>query len=165
MRRAFTREPEAESPIELTPLAVDPHPNYVTPQGHARLLARLADAEQRLSRVPEGAVESLLQRAHIGQEMRWLQSRIDSAIPIDPAAQPMGQVGFGSTVELVDELGASFSYQIVGADEAEPEMGRVSWVSPLAKALLGARVGDHVLWERPAGELELKVLAIKPTRD
>ncbi len=164
MRRAFTREPEAETPLELTPLSVDAHPNYVTPQGHARLLARLADAEQRLALVPEHALDTLARRAHIGQEMRWLHARIESAIPIDPATQLAGQVGFGSTVELIDELGVHHCYRIVGVDEAEPDNGRVSWVSPLAKTLLGARVGDHVLWERPAGELELTVLAIDPRR-
>ena len=161
MRRAFTREPEAQTPIELPPIPVDANPNYLTPQGHARLLARLADAQQRLAQVPEGQVESLLQRAHIGHELRWLQSRVESALPIDPATQPSGQVGFGSSVELVDEHGARHRYEIVGADEAEPAKGRVSWVSPLATALLGARVGDYVLWERPAGELELRVFAIE----
>jgi len=147
-------------PMELAPLPVDTHPNYVTPQGHARLLARLADAQHRLTQIPVDQIESLLQRAHIGDEMRRVQASLDTAIPLDPSTQPLGEVGFGSSVELVDDEGIRHRYRIVGADEAEPAKGLVSWVSPLAKALLGARIGDHVLWERPAGELELTVLAI-----
>jgi len=70
------------------------------------------------------------------------------------------RVGFGATVDLVDEDGARYRYRIVGEDEADPEQGLVSWVSPLARALEGARVGDSVIWKRPAGDLEVEVLAI-----
>ena len=69
------------------------------------------------------------------------------------------RAGFGVRVELEDENGTS--YRIVGEDEAEPEAGLISWTSPLARALDGARIGDEVLWPRPAGDLRVEVMALR----
>nr|WP_251044225.1 MULTISPECIES: GreA/GreB family elongation factor [unclassified Lysobacter] len=93
--------------------------------------------------------------------MRWLQARILGAITIAPERQPADRVAFGARVELVDDDGREYRYRVVGEDEADPEHGLISWVSPLARALHGARVGDSALWKRPAGDLSVEVLAIE----
>lgn len=76
----------------------------------------------------------------------------------DPASQ---QVGIGSAVEVVDDSGAAARYAIVGEDEADVARGLVSWVSPLARALLRARIGDTVIWQRPDGARNLEITAIE----
>src|SRR3546814_49637 len=83
------------------------------------------------------------------------------ALPIfDPAKQPHDKVAFGARVTVKDEDGKRHDYTIVGEDESEPQNGKVSYVSPLARALDGAEVGDSIVWKRPAGDQELEVVAI-----
>ena len=77
-----------------------------------------------------------------------------------PEQQPAGEVCSGARFTVKDEDGARHVFTIVGEDEADPNAGKVSWISPLAAALLEARVGDLVTWKRPAGEVELEVVAI-----
>jgi transcription elongation GreA/GreB family factor len=69
-------------------------------------------------------------------------------------------VCFGATVALLDEDERRLGYTIVGEDEADAEHGKVSWISPLARALMDARVGDMVTWRRPSGDAELEIVAI-----
>ena len=95
------------------------------------------------------------------REMRWLEARIASAIVVDPAAQPADRVAFGASVDLLDEHDQRSRYRIVGEDEADAEHGSVSWLSPLAQAVLGAQVGDEVVWRRPAGDLRLEIVGIR----
>lgn len=159
MSRAFVKEGDGdENAGDLPELPISEHPNYVTPRGMALLRSRLDDAARRV-----GALEAdaRLERAHIEREMRWLQARILGAITIAPERQPADRVAFGARVELVDDDGQEYRYRVVGEDEADPEHGLISWVSPLARALHGARVGDSALWKRPAGDLNVEVLAIE----
>lgn len=97
----------------------------------------------------------------IERELRWLQARINDAIPVDAAKQSRERVAFGATVELADQDDHRLRYRIVGEDEADPEHGSISWVSPLARALKGGRVGDSVVWRRPAGDLQVEILGIE----
>jgi transcription elongation factor GreB len=161
MSRAFVKEGDGdESAGDLPELPISEYPNYVTPRGMALLRSRLDDAARREAALDPEAVGARLERAHIQREMRWLQARILGAITIAPERQPADRVAFGAQVELVDEDGREYRYRIVGEDEAEPERGLISWVSPLARALHGAREGDRVVWKRPAGDLNVDVLAI-----
>ncbi|MCH8262433.1 MAG: GreA/GreB family elongation factor, partial [Proteobacteria bacterium] len=68
------------------------------------------------------------------------------------------EIRFGATVKLVDENDQQYIFTIVGEDEAEPDEGFISWISPLARALVGKKIDDVVIWERPAGNLELEIL-------
>ena len=146
MSRAFVKEQEDfEPPLELLQPAPSPHPNYITEAGLADLRARLVQA----------------QAENDEREIRRLQSRIAAAIPVSPANQPHDRVAFGATITLADEEAREYRYRIVGEDEVNPEQGQVSWMSPLARALNGAQVGDWVTWERPAGDLDLEVRAIE----
>ncbi|MCZ6803533.1 MAG: GreA/GreB family elongation factor [Proteobacteria bacterium] len=68
---------------------------------------------------------------------------------------------FGATVKLIDENDLEYIFSIVGEDEAEPNQGRISWVSPLARELVGKKTDDVVMWERPAGNLEMEILEFR----
>lgn len=160
MSRAFVKESDGDRPDDLPALPISEHPNYVTARGLAQLRVRLSEAAQRFDAITDDAADAKLLRAHISRELRWLQARIAGAIPVVAERRPADRVGFGATVELVVVDDKIYRYRIVGEDEANPELGCVSWVSPLARALDGARVGDSVTWQRPAGDLEVEVLAI-----
>ena len=155
MNHALALESDDEQRSDLPELPLSPHPNYVTPRGLTQLSARLADAESRLALFDGDAV---LDRNYLDRQIRWLQARIASAIPINEVVRD--RVGFGASVDVQDENGQRRSYRIVGEDEADPEHGVVSWMSPLARAMTGTRVGDSVLWQRPDGDLEVEVLGI-----
>lgn len=159
MSRAFVKESDSEQPDDLPERPVSAHPNYVTTSGLEALHARLRQVEAQLAAVEEGRMGGLLERATLAREKRWLQARVGSAI-VRPAPADRSRVDFGAWVELVDEADWHYRYRIVGEDEADPERGLVSWISPLAQALKGARVGDEVLWPRPAGDLRVEVLAV-----
>ena len=163
MSRAFVREPDGDEIIDEQPdRPQSPHPNYVTPAGHARLeeaLAALLARKGELAAAPgDMAAQETLR--HVERDIRYCEGRLERAIPIDPAAQDLDEVGFGAVVGVLDEDDCKHRFEIVGEDEADVAQGKVSWVSPLARALAGAHVGDVVSWERPAGTKELEVIAI-----
>lgn len=160
MSRAFVKESDGDGPDDLPELPISRHPNYVTARGLALLQRRLQAVEQQLAGLTEGAVDSRLARAELARERRWLQARLASALPVNIAARAADKIDFGAKVDLVDDTDQHYQYRIVGEDEAEPEQGRISWQSPLARALMGARVGDSVRWSRPAGDREVEILAI-----
>jgi transcription elongation factor GreB len=97
----------------------------------------------------------------IDRRIRFLQKRLDDAEVIDPEKQRGERVLFGATVTVADEDGKERIYAIVGIDESEPAKGKVSWISPLAKALMGSRKGDAVTLRTPKGEEELEILKIE----
>jgi transcription elongation GreA/GreB family factor len=162
MSRAFVKEEnEALAGEELPERPVSSGPNYVTPAGFERLRARVDElhAEHaRLKRVAEDFDRPRL--SQVERDLRYFEARLESAIPVDLGAQPPDQVRFGASVKAEDESGATPTFTIVGEDEADVVHGKVSWQSPLATALMGAKVGDTVTWRRPAGETTLEVLAI-----
>jgi transcription elongation factor GreB len=98
----------------------------------------------------------------IDRRLRFLIKRLESATVVDPAEQQnVDQVFFGATVTICDSEGEDEQvWQIVGVDEADVSTGRISWISPLAKALLKAREGDAVRFMSPAGMREIEVVAI-----
>lgn len=162
MSRAFVKEDGPDN-TPLPDLPISPHPNYVTPRGLLALQARLAATQallnrlkaraERLDRMPEKAAE---------RDIRYLEARLRSAIPVDPAGLPPGEVDFGFSVTVADDQGHEMVYEITGEDEADAALGRIAPQSPLARALLGARVGDVVEWRRPTGTAELEVRALAP---
>jgi transcription elongation factor GreB len=163
MSRAFVKEDDAGATGEILDLPQSEHPNYITPRGLAELRQRLAAAQEKRQALlgTRGGVDRELPLAHAEREIRYLETRIERAILIDPARQKPNEVAFGATVRVADPQGEEREFTIVGEDEVDAEHGRVSWVSPLARALLGSRVGDLILWRRPAGDAELEILAIR----
>jgi transcription elongation GreA/GreB family factor len=158
MSRAFAGDRDEQPGSELPELPLSPHPNYVTARGLAQLQARLADAQLRLAQVHGEDDDARLEQDYLGRHIRWLQARLAQAIPVAAGGvAPADRVAFGASVEVLDGRDRRKRYRIVGEDEADPDQGLVSWVSPLARALTGARVGDTVVWERPDGNVEVEV--------
>jgi len=161
MSRAFVKEADDGAAAALPDLPLSEHPNYVTPRGLAQLHARLAAALARRDALNASA-DALAQQnelAPLERELRWLHARVNGAIEVDLLAQPEDRVAFGASV-IVDSTEGEQRYCIVGEDEADAEQHRVSYLSPLAQALLGAHAGDEVSWKRPAGDLLIEVVAI-----
>lgn len=165
MSRAFVKEGDgALDPLPDLPLST--HPNYVTKRGLAALNARLQQVQaallalkaraERLDNLPEAAAE---------RDIRYLEARLRSAIPVDPAQHDLSQVAFGLCVQVCDPSGRDHVYEITGEDEADPTLGRISAHSPLTRALIGAEVGDSVTWKKPSGPTELTIKAITCPKD
>ena len=164
MSRAFVKEPDGDAvPDDQPERPRSSHPNYVTPAGLARLSDALADLRHRHRALKETGDDpaTKLALAKVTRDLRHLEGRLDAAVVVDPAGQPAGSVRFGAVVEVEDEDGGRREFAIVGEDEAEAAEGRVSWISPLARALADARVGDLVIWPRPSGDVELEVVSIR----
>ena len=163
MSRAFVNEDaQSEAQAELPERPQSPHPNYVTPQGFAALERRLADLLAERSVLSDGA-EAMSQEAalrRIDRNARYVGMRIDRAVLVNPDEQPRDEVAFGATVRVRETDGEERAFTIVGEDESDAAGGKVSWVSPLANALLGARVEDTVTWGRPSGNVDLEILSI-----
>ena len=163
MSGAFVKEPDGDMVGDDQPeLPQSPHPNYVTPAGLAELEARLAEQMERRHHLSASDdLADKLPLAQVDREIRYLNGRIQGAIPVDGADQPADEVCFGALVGVADETGLVAEYAIVGEDETDARQGKVSWVSPLARALVGARVGDVITWKRPSGDVELEVVSIR----
>ena len=96
----------------------------------------------------------------VERDQRYFNSQLERAAVVDPAGQPRDEVHFGATVKMLDEDGKEHRFTIVGDDEADVAAGRISWASPLAKAMMGAKVGDTVVWRRPAGDAEVEIVQV-----
>lgn len=96
----------------------------------------------------------------LDRRIRFITRKLDSAVIVEAEARTPGVVYFGATVEVADEDGKRSRYLVVGPDEADPSRGRLSFRSPLGQALMKRRVGDVVTVRRPAGEIDVEILAI-----
>lgn len=179
MSKAFTRESDNEPDDELEPVgvAVPGARNYMTAPGYARLrdeLLGLVDVERPKvvdtvhwaarngDRSENGDYLYGKKRLReIDRRIRFLTSRLEVAEIVDFSAhQGSDQVFFGATVQYVDDLGVQTTVTIKGIDEADTLAGEISWISPVARCLLKARVGDEVPLETPAGRRQLEVLSV-----
>jgi len=161
MSRAFVKEPDGDEVADDLPeRKISPHPNYVTPRGQQLLQEQLQHAEaerQRLQGKEEMSAKQAL--ARVERDLRYLRQRVPQAILVIPPDNPSEQVCFGMSVEVLE--GETIrKFQIVGEDEALNNQQLISWVSPLAKAVLGAQVGDLVQWQKPGGSVELEILSL-----
>ena len=178
MSKAFTREGDApEEEIEVEPRVPQGSKNYITSAGYARLRSELRalDEVERPELVKTVAwAASNGDRSdnadyqygkkrlrEIERRIRFLIKRLEIAEVVDPRDQDQDRVFFGATVTYRDAGGAEHTVSIVGTDEVDPARGRVSWVSPIARALLRARKGDAVTLSTPAGDERLEVLEIR----
>jgi transcription elongation factor GreB len=185
MSKAFTRENDAAPDDDEDLESASPLPagarNYMTPGGHARLreeLDRLVGRERpELVAVVAWAagngdrsengdyIYGKKRLREIDRRIRFLIRRLDAAEVVDPAARrdddTADQVFFGATVTVADARGGERTISIVGVDEIDTARGYVSWVSPIARALLRAREGDTVTLRTPVGIEELEVVAVR----
>jgi transcription elongation factor GreB len=152
--------------------------NYITKEGARRLseeLGRLRTVER--PRVVQEVADAAAQGdrsenaeyiygkkrlREIDGRMRHLTKRLERAeVVVGPPERATEKVFFGATIQLEDEDGASVVYTIVGEDETDGARGRISWRSPIGSALIGKSAGDAVTVRRPAGDLELTILAVR----
>jgi transcription elongation factor GreB len=180
MSKAFTKEPETvdeDGDVALPPLPAGTR-NYITPQGCARLrdeLMHLLDTER--PKVVEAVswaakngdrsengdyIYGKKRLREIDRRIRVLTRRLDIAEVADPSAHHgSDQIFFGATVTYANEQGEERTITIKGIDEADSLKGEVSWVAPIARALLKARVGDEVSLHTPGGVQRLEVLEVR----
>ena len=163
MSRAFVKESDEDhASDELPERPLSAHPNYVTARGLDLLKARLKELQQARDHLKADDTSIAKQKlTEVKRDIRYYSAQIDRAIVVDSANQPRDEVRFGAAVTITDEEGKQQTFDIVGDDEADVAAGRISWASPLAKAMMGARVGDVVKWQRPAGASELEVVGIQ----
>ncbi len=150
MSKAFTSEETADQAPIVRPRAPLPDgvPNYVTARGHVLLRAELDALREK-----PGDLETLVARR------AELEARIATAELVTPPVERSDVVRFGANVRVASESGVQ-RYRIVGVDEADVAHGRIAFLSPLARALLGREVGDAVLLRTPGGEQSLEILAL-----
>ena len=162
MSRGFVKEDDLEhAGTDVPERQISPHPNYVTLNGYTQLEQQATSLEKQrklLSTKKEDAL-AIAQLAVINRDLRYVAARLERALITKPDASA-DQVLFGATVTVEDEDGASHTYEIVGEDEADIKANKVSWVSPLAKALIGHKIGESALWTRPAGNVVLEIIAV-----
>ncbi|SFE23942.1 transcription elongation factor GreB [Nitrosomonas sp. Nm166] len=177
MGKAFIKESEDDE-LGATPRLPQGVKNYITPAGYQRLKEEF-DHLWKVER-PE-LVKTITWAASNGDRsengdyiygkrrlreidrcLRFLSKRLDNAEVVDPTQRgECDQVFFGATVTVCNTQGEEHTYSIVGMDEADPGRGLISWISPLAKALLKAREGDSVRLNTPGGMEELEVVEIR----
>lgn len=154
MSRAFVREADGSETEDLPDRPVSPHPNLVTIEGLAQIEAELAASKRRLEEAQSSDDRSETARAL--RDLRyWTQRRATAEVVHAPAGS--SQVRFGSRVTFERDDGRRQTYRIVGEDEADPARGSISYVSPLAQALMGKAVGDVVAVAQ--GEAEIIAIA------
>jgi len=181
MSKAFTKESDGEDeddlPDEIAGLPAGAK-NYMTPQGFTRLREELS----QLMRKERPEVVQVVSWAaangdrsengdylygkkrlrEIDRRIRFLSKRLERSEVVDPAKRPKtDQVFFGATVAYANAKGEERSVKIVGVDEVDPGRGQVSWISPIARALLRAHEGDVVRMRTPAGEEEIEILRVE----
>jgi transcription elongation GreA/GreB family factor len=164
MSRGFVKEDDLElAGTDLQERPISEHPNYVTPAGLEQLKAMehdlLSEREPLAAKTEDATATQRL--AMIDRDLRYVQTRLEQAILVEQPKDAQAQkVVFGTSVIVEDEEGETHTFQIVGEDEADIAANKVSYVSPLAKALIGQKVGDNVNWKRPAGNAVLEIIKI-----
>ena len=162
MSRGFVKEDDLEhAGTDVPERPVSAEPNYVTLKGYAFLEQLAADLTIKqhdlfLLKDNQAAIQEL---AIVNRELRYIVARLKSALITQPNFEAQ-QVVFGTTVTVEDENEQYYTYQIVGEDEADIKANKISWISPLAKALIGLKVNDGAVWKRPAGDLTLNITKI-----
>jgi transcription elongation factor GreB len=154
-----------------------PPPNYITLEGAKRLqeeLGRLRSKERPkvVQEVSDAAAQGdrsenaeyiygKRRLREIDRRMHFLTRRLEKAVIVEPRKDSAGKIFFGATVEIEDEDCVKATYQIVGEDEIDLDLGRISWRSPLGRALLGKKEDDTIVFRKPSGEIELTILAVR----
>ena len=179
MNKAFVREDSDDDDEPELPEPAGPPPrNYITPAGHGRMkaeLLQLLDVERpEVVRIVSWAASNgdrsengdylygKKRLREIDRRIRFLTRRLDRAEVVDPLQQAGNdQVFFGATVNYLQSDGVERTVTIVGVDEVDPLNGRISWISPVARALIKAREGDTVTLLTPAGRLGLEILEVR----
>lgn len=166
MSKAFTKDDDnAPAPPLVSHRASLPEGvfNYVTARGLALLQRELAELEveaEPLRTRPADDPDRRRGLESLARRRSELEARIASAVLVPPPAAGVDEVRFGAQVTVRTSAGAERRYEIVGVDEADAAAGRIAFVAPLARALLGRRAGDLVVLRTPRGEEELEIVLV-----
>jgi transcription elongation GreA/GreB family factor len=151
MSRAFVRENDgAEVPQDVPERPVSSHPNFVTARGLQQIESQIH--ELAAAREAPKRSEDKDALARVDRELRYWQQRKASAKLVEPETEPV-KARFGVRVTLQYDDGTERSYTLVGEDEADPAQGLISWISPIAQALIGHGVGDEVTLQGQRAEI------------
>jgi transcription elongation factor GreB len=166
MSRAFVRESDdlPERPAlgrRASPLSPGAQ-NYMTPDGarHFREELERLVQEERPQLVAAEEPDTKRRLQEVNQRIDLLQQCLESAVVVSPPEE-RDRVQFGATVTVRERSGEEMRYRIVGVDETDLDRGWVSWLSPVARALLNARLGERVRFRSPSGDRELTVVAVE----
>ncbi|MDR3404783.1 MAG: GreA/GreB family elongation factor [Chthoniobacter sp.] len=166
MSKAFTRENDDHA--EETTFAKATLPsgtrNYMTADGAERLRSDLAALfERRRQQEGDGDGETARDELHrTNSRIQTLSQRLAAADVVPMSVEPIDEVRFGMFVTIRDGDGVEDEYRLVGVDEADFEAGWISWLSPLAQALIGKKVGEVARFQAPAGEKNFRIVGIRP---
>lgn len=152
MSRAFVKDPD-DTFNELPDRPVSPHPNIVTPEGVTAIETALTRLQQERAHAQASNDRAAL--AAVLRELRYWASRRASAQVVANSINPT-KVEFGCSITILRSDGREQTYRIVGEDEADPALGKISYVSPVARALVGKRIGETVR----VGKLDIELVAI-----
>jgi transcription elongation factor GreB len=159
--RAFKRESDESGAEEMAAVRPQLPPgtrNYITQAGADRLRHRLNELLEN-KRASTGVGTEADQR-RLDALIRRLQATLESVVVAETPADQTN-VAFGASVTIRHENGEEDEYRIVGIDEADPAVGRISWISPLARVLVSKRAGDRVPFRSPAGLEELTIVKVQ----
>jgi transcription elongation GreA/GreB family factor len=162
MSRAFVKESDGDAPDDGLPEKQESgQPNYVTEQGLADLKRQLenAVAERKRLNANKEDLGSRAPLARLARDIRYLQRRVADAILVDTPANA-DEVTLGATV-TIDDGEQRRTFTIVGEDQADPVQGLISWTSPLGNALMGAKRGASVVWQRPIGDVTVTIVEVQ----
>ena len=163
MSRAFIKENDLEhAGIDIPERPLSDSPNYVTPNGLQLLNQKIDALEMEREKLKQKTDDPMIKQkiAMIDRDMRYFAARIESAILTSPKDEDHSIVLFGAKVTVEDQEGKMSTFEIVGEDEADIHLNKVSYLSPLAEALIGSKVGDEVTWEKPMGDTYLTIQKI-----
>lgn len=163
MSRGFVKEDDLEhAGTDLPEKPISSHVNYVTPVGLKQLASKASELDQKRTELVAQKDDPIAKQAlaEIDRDLRYLSARLKDAQLVEPAGQDQSKVLFGATVTVEDEEGSHHTFTIVGEDEADLNQNKVSYVSPIARAVTGKQVGDIAVWQRPVGTLEIEILTI-----
>ena len=177
MNKAFVKEGDGDEDDIALPAIPPGAKNYITPQGHQRIkeeLLRLIDVDRpEVVRIVHWAASNgdrsengdyiygKRRLREIDRRIRFLTKRLDLAEIVDPSVHHgSDQIFFGATVTYENHAGERHTVTILGIDELDPLNGKISWVSPVARALTKAHEGDSVVLKTPAGVEELLILEV-----
>jgi transcription elongation GreA/GreB family factor len=149
--------------IDIPERPISDKPNYVTPNGLKLLNTQIDALEIEREALKNKKDDPIAKQklAIVERDMRYYAARIESAILTAPKKEDHSIVLFGAKVTVEDEEGQLNTYEIVGEDEADIHKGKVSYLSPLAEALIGAKLNDEVTWEKPMGDSHLTIQKIE----
>ena len=164
MSRAFVKEDDLEyAGIDIPERLLSDQPNYVTPNGLRLLNEQIYALEIERKALKQKKDDSIVKQkiAVLERDLRYYSARIESAILTVTNEDDHSLVLFGANVTAEDEYGKIFTFEIVGEDEANIHQAKVSYLSPLAEALIGSKIGDEVTWQKPIGDTFLTIKKIE----